>query len=127
MLDAREPEGDKDNAGRWRIPQRAMHHLLPRGPLREHPGGQPRGTLDPTESTAELRVETLQRELGRLEGRLELTSSAESTLRKSLEWKRERADSERKRADVVHIGANKLRTWLEETPLSWWRSFFGLR
>jgi hypothetical protein len=79
MLDAREPEGGKDHAGRWRIPQRAMHHLLRRGPLREHPGGQPRGTVDPTESTAELRVETLQRELGCLEARFELASFAEST------------------------------------------------
>jgi septal ring factor EnvC (AmiA/AmiB activator) len=38
------------------------------------------------------KVEVLQRELGRLEGRLELTEQAESTLRDSLERERERAD-----------------------------------
>ena len=129
MLEARELEGDKDSAGRWRIPQRAVHDLLPRRPLREHPGGQPRGTSEPIEGAAELRlrVESLQRELGRLEGRLELTSVAESTLRESLERERERADAERKRADALQLEANKLRTWLGEARLSWWRRFFGFR
>lgn len=36
--------------------------------------------------------EVLQRELGRLEGRLELTEVAESTLREQLHRERERAD-----------------------------------
>ena len=36
----------------------------------------------------------LQRELGRLEGRLEITETAESTLRQDLERERERAQEE---------------------------------
>jgi hypothetical protein len=129
MLEARELEGDKDNAGRWHIPQRAVHELLPRRPRRQPPGGQPWGASEPIESAAELRlrVETLQRELGRLEGRLELTCVAESTLRESLERERARADAERKRADALQLEANKLRTSLEELRLSWWRRFFGFR
>ena len=52
--------------------------------------------LEVSESAVEiqLRAEALQRELGRLEGCLELTAVAESTLRESLERERERADAE---------------------------------
>jgi hypothetical protein len=129
MLEARELEGDKDSAGRWRIPQRAVYDLLPRRPLRERTSRQRREALEPTENASELRlrVEALQRELGRLEGRLELTSVAESTLRESLERERDRADAERKRADAIQLEANRLRMWLEEARLSWWRRFFGFR
>jgi hypothetical protein len=41
-----------------------------------------------------------QRELGRLEGRLELTAQAKSTAREDLERERARADEERNRADA---------------------------
>jgi hypothetical protein len=39
-------------------------------------------------------LQDLQRELGRLEGRLEITETAESTLRQDLERERERAQEE---------------------------------
>jgi hypothetical protein len=42
-----------------------------------------------------------QRELGRLEGRLELTEVAESTLRESLARERERADAAETEARIT--------------------------
>jgi chromosome segregation ATPase len=62
--------------------------------------------------------ETLQRQLGSLEGRLELTEVTESTLRESLERERERADHERERAE-------RLEQELQEARRSWWRRLFG--
>jgi hypothetical protein len=44
---------------------------------------------------------SLQRELGRLEGRLELTEVAESTLRESLARERERADAAETEARIT--------------------------
>ena len=94
MLETGELEGDKNDAGRWRIPQRAVRELLPAQPARN---GSPTGS-ERSSKAAEgavelrLRIEALQRELGRLEGRLELTGVAESTLREQLQRERERAD-----------------------------------
>ncbi len=62
-------------------------------------------------------MEALQRELGRLEGRLELTEVTESTLREALERERERADEERDRA-------NRLEEELREARRPWWRRVF---
>ncbi|CAA9447220.1 MAG: hypothetical protein AVDCRST_MAG80-1894 [uncultured Rubrobacteraceae bacterium] len=151
MLETGELEGEKDESGRWRIPQRVVHELLPSRPPRK---GTANGTftarqefLEVSESAVEiqLRMEALQRELGRLEGRLELTAVAESTLRESLERERERADAERERAEALQLEAERLREQLAEasapqrsseslpetTPVedhrSWWRRFFGFR
>ncbi len=151
MLEAGELEGEKDESGRWRIPQRAVHELLPSRPPRK---GSTNGTqairqdfLEVSESAVEmqLRMEALQRELGRLEGRLELTAEAESTLRESLERERERADAERERAEALQLEAERLREQLAEARApqwpsesapeavsvedrrSWWRRFFGFR
>jgi hypothetical protein len=60
----------------------------------------------------------LQRELGRLEGRLELTEVAESTLK-------ERLERERDRADAAETEARALREELERAKRSWWRRLFG--
>jgi hypothetical protein len=61
----------------------------------------------------------LQRELGRLEGRLQITEVAESTLRESLERERERADRLEERAE-------KLRDELEaERSKGFWVRLFG--
>jgi antirestriction protein ArdC len=60
----------------------------------------------------------LERELGRLESRLELTERAESTLREQLERERERAELERQRAE-------RLVAELEEARRPWWRKMFG--
>ncbi len=61
----------------------------------------------------------MQRELGRLEGRLELTERAESTLREDLERER----SERREAQEE---ARRLREELEaERSKGFWRRLFG--
>jgi hypothetical protein len=62
----------------------------------------------------------LQRELGRLEGRLELTEQADSTstLREQLERERQRADQERERAQ-------RLEAELAERRRGFWRLFVG--
>jgi len=57
------------------------------------------------------RVEALQRELGRLEGRLEIEAVARSTLEESLTRERERAD--------------RLEDELREARKSWWQKLFG--
>jgi chromosome segregation ATPase len=60
----------------------------------------------------------LQRELGRLEGRLELTEQADSTLREQLVRERQRADQERERAQ-------RLEAELAERRRGFWRLFVG--
>ena len=83
-------------------------------------------------------MEALQRELGRLEGRLELTAVAESTLRESVEWERERAEAlqlkvERLREQLAEASTpqrpseNAPGTVPLEDRRSWWRHFFGFR
>ncbi|CAA9435001.1 MAG: hypothetical protein AVDCRST_MAG80-842 [uncultured Rubrobacteraceae bacterium] len=149
MLETGELEGEKDESGRWRIPQRVIHELLPSRPPRK---GTANGTstarqefLEVSESAVkiQLRMEALQRELGRLEGRLELTAVAESTMRESLERERERADAERERAEALQLEVERLQEQLAEASASqrpsesapktvsteerrsWWRRFFG--
>jgi excisionase family DNA binding protein len=93
MLGAGELEGSRDpDSDRWRIPQHAVHAR------REHrrPSEAPRTSADAREWIE--RVTELERELGRMEGRLQITEVAESTLRESLERERERADRLEERA-----------------------------
>src|SRR5215210_1062731 len=75
LLNAGELEGRQEASGRWHVPKAAVHDLLEdRRSRGRHP---PRSTahrssgapVSPTEDRE--RVEALQRELGRLEGRLE--------------------------------------------------------
>ncbi len=82
-------EGGKDEDGRWRIPQRAVHDRLDDRPPRASEGGQ-----DAPQRTRALEAELadLSYRLGRAEARAELTEQAESTLREQLERERERAD-----------------------------------
>ena len=151
MLETGKLEGEKDESGRWRIPQRVIHELLPSRTFRK---GTANGTftarqefLEVSEGAVEiqLRMEALQRELGRLEGRLELTAVAESTMRESLEREQERADAERERAEALQLEVERLREQLAEASAaqrpsdsapetvpaeegrSWWRRFFGFR
>ena len=122
MLNAGELEGIQDpETGRWHIPQRAVHERLKDRPSRGRSDkSQEKRTSESGEEAAELRdrVEDLQRELGRLEGRLELTEVAESTLREQLERERERADQERERAE-------RLEAELRDARRSWWQRLFG--
>ena len=72
----------------------------------------------------------LQRELGRVEGRLEITETAESTLREDLERERRRADEERARAERERERADELRRELEAERARasqgfWRRLLFG--
>ena len=92
LLTAGELEGEKDEDGRWRIPQRAVHDRLG-----DRPPSSPRSTSsdEPTsERVGELEAEIadLNYRLGRAEARAELTALAESTIREQLERERERAD-----------------------------------
>ncbi len=119
MLHSGELEGEQDpESARWRIPQRAVHELL-----EERPRGRGRGSAPPPTSPEEPalgeiggrffelseELKRLHREMGRMEGRLELTEVTESTLRESLERERQRADQERERAERLESEARQLR------------------
>jgi excisionase family DNA binding protein len=101
MLQAGEIAGERPPNGRWRIPQDAVHELLDerREDWKRSESGNrndsmtaasqtssqtaPDAALSGPESVRELlsRVESLSRELGRSEARLELTELAESSVR----------------------------------------------
>ena len=70
-------------------------------------------------------MQDLQRQLGRVEGRLELTARTESTMREDLERERSRVEEERRRADVERERAEELRRELEERSKGFWRRLFG--
>jgi chromosome segregation ATPase len=86
MIDRGELEANQDKRGRHLIPQRAVHAML-----EERRAGVGESSTEETSRSAEEarelreRVEGLQRELGRLEGRLELTERTESTMREERE------------------------------------------
>jgi excisionase family DNA binding protein len=99
-----EVEAYKDDLGHWRIPKAALHAY--------------KETRD--ESLAERtfqpdlleRLVEAEREVGRLEGRAQLTEVAESTLREQLQRERDRAD--------------RLETELQaEREKGFWRKLFG--
>jgi excisionase family DNA binding protein len=131
MIDRGELEAHQDDRGRHLIPQRAVHAMLEerrgRASAVEEIAGEPRGAA---QEAAELRrrVEHLQRELGRLEGRLELTERTESTMREERERLIADLVRERERADQVELEARRLRAALEEArkpERPWWRRMFG--
>jgi chromosome segregation ATPase len=91
LITAGELEGKKNEAGRWQIPQRAVHARLedrPARSVRQAHGG------DSSERVRELEAEVanLNYRLGRAEARAELTEQTESTLREQLQRERERSD-----------------------------------
>jgi excisionase family DNA binding protein len=108
-LERGELEGTRDpTTGRWRVRAHSVTAAMPERP--------PKASQEPSESPEsaqdyQRRVEDLQRELGRLEGRLELTEVAESTLREQLQRERERAD--------------RLEEELRNARRSWWSRLFG--
>jgi len=91
MIDRGELKAHQDDRGRHLIPQRAVHAMLEeRRDSSADAVGAAISSPETTRSTQEARelrerVEGLQRELGRLEGRLELTERTESTLREERE------------------------------------------
>jgi excisionase family DNA binding protein len=107
-------EAERDEAGNWRFPARAVHARMPDRPAR---------TSIAPDSADEFtrlheRLEELQRQLGRMEGQRELQAVAESTLKESL-------DRERQRADAAEFEAKRLRDELDKARLPWWRRWFG--
>ena len=117
-----ELEAHRDEHGRHLIPQRALHALLEerREPVPRNQAPPP--TRSPEEADQELRelhrrVEDLQRQLGRLEGRLELTERTESTMQG--ERKRLTAQLEEERAE-----RQRLQQRVEELLTPWYRRWF---
>src|SRR5215208_4488881 len=86
MLKDGELAGSRDVNGRWQIPQHAVHARLDRRGPRESraPAADVEGLID--------RIATLERELGRVEVRAELTEQAHSTTQDDLRRERERAE-----------------------------------
>ena len=88
MIDRGELEAHQDERGRHLIAKRAVHAMLEE---RRAAGVGETSTEETSRRSAEEarelreRVEGLQRELGRLEGRLELTEKTESTIREERE------------------------------------------
>jgi excisionase family DNA binding protein len=70
------------------------------------------------------KFESLQRELGRTEGRLELEEVARSTLAESLKREKARADAERQERIEAQKKIDALRNELEQAQLSWWKKLF---
>ena len=123
MLAGGELEGEQTESGRWRIPQREVHRLLEER-RRRSPGDAPTGAPQAAQEAAELRVrvEDLQRQLGRLEGRLELTERAESTMQQERERLIEDLERERERAERLQ---RELDTARQAAARPWWRRMFG--
>jgi excisionase family DNA binding protein len=108
-LERGELQGRRDpTSGRWYVEARSVTEVLP-----DRPPKASERVPDASLEAADLRerVETLQRELGRLEGRLELTEQTESTLRETLERERERAD--------------RLEDELRDARRTWWDRLTG--
>ena len=125
---------DGDASKPWRVYAWSVHAYrdATRGGARERREGtaatSPRAPRESPERGPDMLrvVQDLQRELGRLEGRLELTAQAESTAREDLERERARAEEERARADAERERADDLRRELEaERSRGFWRRLFG--
>ena len=99
-------EGERTAEG-WQLLRRSVHDFRGHNPSTRVTAVAP---LPPEAREALSKVEALQRELGRLEGRLELTEVAQSTLRDHLERERKRADEERERANRLEEELRKAST-----------------
>jgi chromosome segregation ATPase len=114
MLQAGELEGRKDERGRWHVLQSEVHRL--RDERRTAPQSPP-GAKEGGGELLEV-VRGLERELGRLEARLELTEVAESTMQAERERLLEDLRRERERAE-------RLEADLREARRPWWKRWFG--
>jgi hypothetical protein len=96
-------EGRQDpTTGSWRVSARSVHAAMPDRPPKAS------ASLEPPDAASEVahlraRIEDLQRQLGRLEGRLELTERTESTLREDLERERRQHLEDLERERHQHI------------------------
>jgi hypothetical protein len=116
MLQAGDLEGKKEvGSGRWYVSQAEVHRLM-----QERRQAVPEGPPGGPENASEMldRVFALEREIGRLQGRLELEERAESTVRE--ERDRLLQDLEAEKAE-----RRRLQERLEERERPWWRRMFG--
>jgi excisionase family DNA binding protein len=112
----------EESGGRgWKIPMHAVHDRD--RPARARPSEPP----ESPERLSELEVEvrTLRYELGLSRGRLELTETAESTLREERDRLLAERDQQRERADAERERAERLQAELDRARLPWWRRVFG--
>jgi len=111
LLQAGELEGERDGAGHWSIPARAVVDRLDR--LRRERFLEAAG-YDPV-SVREMqgRVEVLQRELGRLEGRLKSEEKACTSLEADRALLAKRLERERLRREEVERERDELLRRLE--------------
>ena len=105
-------EGERTEGG-WKLFRWAVHSFRDeRRALARERSSSSEASESPVEPReARERVEALQRELGRLEGRLEIEAVARSTLEESLQRERDRAD--------------RLEAELAESRKGFWRRLFG--
>lgn len=122
MLQAGELEGFRDEAGRWHVLQSEVHRLRDERRIgsQEPPGG-PQSGVELLEV-----VRSLERELGRLEGRLEL----EERDRLMAELEAERAERRRLAEQLEAERARDRRGFWSRpgdihTAPPWWRRMFG--
>ena len=121
MIDRGELEASQDERGRHLIPQRAVHAMLEE---RRAVGEGEVSSVEISRSAEEARelrerVEGLQRELGRLEGRLELTERTESTMREERERLQRLLEEERSER-------RRLQEQLDaERSKGFWQRLFG--
>jgi hypothetical protein len=120
-LEGEQPEGY------WKLYRYSVHDYRDRKREQEGPSEATEGTHEAREWIE--RVTTLERELGRLEGRLELTEKTESTMREERERLLSDLGRERERADQLEGAqeeARRLREELEaERSKGFWRRLFG--
>jgi len=121
MIDRGELEAHQGERGRHLIPQRAVHAMLEE---RRAAGVGEISTEESSRSAEEARklrerVEGLQRELGRLEGRLELTERTQSTMREERERLEQLLEEER-------AERRRLQEQLDaERSRGFWQRLFG--
>jgi excisionase family DNA binding protein len=121
MIDRGELEAHQDERGRHLIPQRAVHAMLEERRAARVGETSTEETSRSAEEARELRerVEGLQRELGRLEGRLELTERTESTVREERERLQQLLEEER-------AERRRLQEQLDaERSRGFWQRLFG--
>jgi excisionase family DNA binding protein len=121
MIDRGELEARQDERGRHLIPQRAVHAMLEE---RRAVGEGEISTEETSRSAEEARelrerLEGLQRELGRLEGRLELTERTESTMREEREHLAQLLEEERAERRRLQEELNT------ERSKGFWQRLFG--
>ncbi len=134
MIERGEVEAHQDDRGRHLIPQRAVHAMLEE--RRRGPGGAaaPAAEISGTEEAARSveearqlreRVEDLQRELGRMEGRLELTERTESTMREERERLENLLEEERRERWRLQELLEEAQQRERDAARPWWRRMFG--